>query len=102
MEHGEEMTPNLRSCAFLAACSVVLVGLGGEVCANPSKEQLARWLKQFPKADANGDGVLTIGEAKAYRAEVQGGGGQDGSQPRRGAARSFPVNPGWEKEKLKL
>ena len=100
MEHGAEMTPNLRSCAFLAACSVVLVGVGGEVCANPSKEQLARWLKQFPKADANGDGVLTIGEAKAYRAEVQGGDGQDGSQPRRGAARSFPVNPGWEKEKF--
>ena len=57
--------------------------MGGEACANPSKEQLARWLKQFPKADANGDGVLTLGEAKAYRAQVEGG-GQDGSQPRRG------------------
>ncbi len=100
MEHGAEMTSNLRSRAFLAACSIVLVGLGGEACADPSKEQLARLLKQFPKADANGDGVLTIEEALAYRAKVQGGGGQDGSRARRGAARSFPVNPGWEKEKF--
>ncbi|MED5418770.1 MAG: hypothetical protein VYA27_08705, partial [Verrucomicrobiota bacterium] len=76
------------------------MGLGGEARANPSKEQLARLLKQFPKADADGDGILTIEEALAYRAKVQGGDGQDGSQARRGAARSFPVNTGWEKEKF--
>ena len=95
MEHGAKMIGDSRSCASLAACSLILVGMGGEACANPSKEQLARWLKQFPKADANGDGVLTLEEAKAYRAQVEGG-GQDGSQPRRGTARSFPVHPGWE------
>jgi predicted acyl esterase len=33
----------------------------------PSKAQLAEWLRQYPEADANGDGVLTIAEADAYR-----------------------------------
>jgi len=32
-----------------------------------SPEQLQRWLKQFPAADANGDGKLTVEEAEAYR-----------------------------------
>lgn len=35
--------------------------------AKPSAEQLAHWLKKFPEADANGDGILTLDEATVYR-----------------------------------
>ncbi len=93
MEHGVEMIPDPRLYSPLAACSILMLGLAGGACANPSKEQLASWLKQFPQADANGDGVLTIEEAKAYRDRVQGG-------AQRGAARSFKVHPGWGKDKF--
>ena len=72
MEHGVEMIPDPRLYSPLAACSILMLGLAGGACANPSKEQLASWLKQFPQADANGDGVLTVEEAKAYRDRVQG------------------------------
>lgn len=47
------------------------------VAANSAAAQAARTndnlkqlLKQFPKADANGDGILTQQEARAYRAET--------------------------------
>ena len=33
----------------------------------PSEEQLNRFLKRFPEADANGDGTLTEIEARAFR-----------------------------------
>ena len=33
--------------------------------------QLQAWLEQFPDADADGDGVLTIEEARAYRQMLQ-------------------------------
>jgi len=32
--------------------------------------KLKEWLKRFPKADANGDGELTLDEARKYREEV--------------------------------
>lgn len=35
-----------------------------------SQEQLDRWLKQYPDADANGDGKLTRAEAEAYRRQI--------------------------------
>ncbi len=62
MEHGVEMISDPRFRAALTACSIIMVGLTGGACANPSKEQLARWLKQFPKADANGDGQIDLDE----------------------------------------
>jgi predicted acyl esterase len=36
----------------------------------PSEEQLRRWLKQYPQADADRDGVLTWPEARAYRQQL--------------------------------
>ena len=33
----------------------------------PTKEQLKIWLRQYPAADADQDGVLTVPEAEAYR-----------------------------------
>jgi len=37
---------------------------------NPSPEQLQALLKQYPAADANRDGILTLEEAKAYRKQM--------------------------------
>lgn len=38
---------------------------------SPSPEQLAGWLRRYPDADANRDGVLTEAEARAYRAKLR-------------------------------
>ncbi len=46
----------------------VVFGQSGR--STPSPEQLQQWLKQYPKADANEDGVLTIDEADVYRRTV--------------------------------
>ena len=89
------MKHNTRCSRLVWILPAILVSLSGGACANPSKDQLAQWLKRFPQADANKDGVLTIAEALAFRDKAQGGGGAQ-----RGAARSFKVHPGWEKEKF--
>lgn len=56
--------------------AVILVGwLTASLTAQPpstpitdaSPEQLQQWLRQYPEADADGDGVLTVAEAEAYR-----------------------------------
>ncbi len=36
----------------------------------PSQEQLEKWLRQYPLADADGDGVLSVTEAEAYRRKL--------------------------------
>jgi hypothetical protein len=38
-------------------------------------ERLGQWLKQYPEADANGDGILTLPEAEAFRQKRQPSGG---------------------------
>jgi hypothetical protein len=63
----------------------------------PSEAQLAKWLKQYPKADANRDGKLTVQEAIAFRDKMQGGGN---AQRRRGPKREFKVDPGWNAERF--
>ena len=58
-----------RYRAVLAILSV-LVCVCGLTAAEPDSTndaRLRKMLKRFPKADANGDGVLTISEAQAFR-----------------------------------
>ena len=43
----------------------------GQEIAEASPEQLRRWLKEYPDADANRDGRLTVEEAEAYRQQLQ-------------------------------
>lgn len=54
---------------------VLLLVLGGlAACAQELKitpELLQTWLKQYPAADANKDGILTEAEARAYYAQMQ-------------------------------
>ncbi|MEX2580929.1 MAG: alpha/beta hydrolase [Verrucomicrobiales bacterium] len=35
-----------------------------------TETRLAGWLQKYPEADANGDGMLTVGEARAFRAKM--------------------------------
>ena len=62
-----------------------------------SEEQLVRLLKRFPAADANNDGKLTQEEALAYRNRLQGTGRQT---RQRGVPTTFPVDPGWKKDRF--
>jgi len=61
----------------------------------PSARQRADWLRSFPAADTNKDGTLTVDEANAFRKKVQAARRSMGKS--RGAPRSFPVDPGWDK-----
>jgi len=58
--------------------------LAGTAWAQKEKEsreqQLRQLLQRFPDADANRDGTLTLEEAQAYRAKMQG---KDGKRPDR-------------------
>ncbi len=69
---------------------------------NPSEQQLQRWLKQFPEADTDRDGKLSIEEATAYRKNLQA----DRIKPRnppslqQGAPRKFAVDPGWDLDRF--
>lgn len=55
---------------------MLLVGLlvFGAVCdaqTSETDERLRRFLERFPDADADGDGVLTVEEARAFRRQMQ-------------------------------
>jgi len=50
----------LLACGFLATSA-----------QTPDATQLADWLRRYPDADANHDGVLTLEEARSYREKVR-------------------------------
>lgn len=78
---------------FLLVCSASLI-------AAPSEQQLKRWLKRYPEADANGDGRLTVAEVEAFRQQMraQRGGGRQRKQG--GPPRTFVVDPGWDADRF--
>lgn len=66
-----------------------------------SATQLEGWLKQFPAADLNGDGKLTLEEALAYRQKLKGGDKPaSGKSAGGGAPMEFAVDPGWDAERF--
>jgi hypothetical protein len=76
---------------------------GGFVFAQPSEQQLARWLKLFPEADANGDGRLTLEEAKAFQRERQESRqtiNPDDIRIGYGAPPEPKIDPGWNAERF--
>ena len=75
---------------------LLLLVCSGVTFAQPTQEQLARWLKRFPDADANGDGRLTAAEAEAYRQKLQ----RQPNRNRPGAPREFEVDPGWQADRF--
>ncbi len=75
----------------LMTVCVVLFSTTSMLAADPpSAQQLAKWLKRFPKADANGDGKLTAQEAAAYWK----------SRRSTGVVKTIRVDPGWNKERF--
>ena len=66
-----------------------------------SESQLARLLKRFPAADANGDGKLTQKEFDAARQKFRQS-RQGNARPAAAAQTKLVFDPGWEKEKLKI
>ncbi len=55
-----------RWISFVAISLIVTL-----VFAQTDEEKLAGWLKKYPEADTNKDGVLTQEEAKAFRMQLQ-------------------------------
>jgi acetyl esterase/lipase len=64
------MTKALPLILALVACAT---SQGHSADRNASPQQLQKWLKQYPDADANGDGTLTMQEAQAYLQAQRGG-----------------------------
>ena len=60
-----------------------------------SPAQLAKFLKQFPESDADGDGKLSEKEAAAYRKALQNSRGKVA-----GKKGTFVPNPGWKEERF--
>jgi acetyl esterase len=54
-----------------------------------SAEQLQRWLKRYPEADANHDGKLSLDEARAYRQKLAAE--RKGKSPRASSALPTPT-----------
>lgn len=82
----------------------------GLASAQTSKQQqqLAKWLERFPDADADGNGVLTLKEAAAYRrqrpkleppADRQTA-GRKAAGRQRGVPREFNVDAGWQADRF--
>ncbi|NQT13658.1 MAG: CocE/NonD family hydrolase [Planctomycetes bacterium] len=64
------MQRRITLCTTLLALVVAVAPgrpAGAQQVSEATEEQLQRWLKQYPGADANGDGRLTVVEAEAYR-----------------------------------
>lgn len=66
--------------------------------AQTTDQQLARLLKRFPEADANGDGQLSLQEANAYRQQVRDS--QVTTDAKAGAPREFEVDSGWAENRF--
>ena len=73
-------TPKIRVFLFslLLVPSFLAVPLKGEI-SSKNNERLRQALKEYPEADINKDGVLTLIEARAFRAQQRG---KEGSQTR--------------------
>ncbi|MBL9204629.1 MAG: alpha/beta hydrolase [Opitutaceae bacterium] len=64
----------MRTPGFLRLVPLLLAGVVagfGQAASAISPEQLKAWLKQYPDADTNKDGVLSEEEAHAYYARMQ-------------------------------
>jgi dienelactone hydrolase len=80
---------SLRYLIIVAVAGVALLlpaGTQGEV-SSKNNRQLKAALKRFPAADANKDGVLTAGEARAYMTRMAGGNRNRDRDPSQGSAK---------------
>jgi hypothetical protein len=73
---------------------LVVVLLLAPVALSQSEAQLRQWLKRFPAADTDGDGTLTVEEAKAFMAARRQ------ARKAKGPPTEFRVDPGWSKARF--
>ena len=86
-------------CAGLILLSLLVSPPG--LYAAASAKQLDAWLKRFPEADLNGDGKLTLDEARQYQQSRRNRRGDtDAKRESRGAPRTFAVDPGWDEPRF--
>jgi hypothetical protein len=64
------------------------------VAFSQSEAQLRQWLKRFPGADTDGNGTLTVQEARAFMAARRQG------RKAQGPPKEFRVDPGWDKARF--
>jgi hypothetical protein len=89
----------------LLICTLVVTFASSPKCDAqnaPTSKQLNKWLKQYPEADTDRDGKLSIEEATAYRKNLKTKRVKRSSTPRRqqGAPRTFAVDPGWDRDRF--
>ena len=89
--------PVSKANRFLPVFIMLFAIAGLAFSAPPTKQQLQKWLKQFPAADVNGDGQLTATEADTYRRKLlTDRKPENAGDVQRGAPREFSINNGWE------
>ena len=75
-----------RSLVASAVTVVMLAAQAAGERTSENDERMRQWLKNAPQADTNGDGVLTMDEARAWRQKTQARreqGGGTGDRPQR-------------------
>ena len=65
-------THQMQSIRFIACVLAIFVTAGFAMGhpagqAEPTRQQLEKWLREYPEADVNQDGELTVDEATRYR-----------------------------------
>lgn len=81
-------------CALFALCASPP---SAQAQQSASPQQLAKWLALFPEADTDKDGTLSVEEALAYRAKIEG---RKEKASGGGAPRTFEVDPGWDADRF--
>ena len=81
---------------FLMTRLALLCLFAGSASAEFGESQLAQLLKEYPKADTNGNGRLSEEEALAHHKKRQ----DRSKRPRRGVKKVFKVDPGWNAERF--
>ena len=74
MSHDHRRAASRSLTAVLTLCCVTWFLLPAAVSqerTSATDQRLATWLERFPDADTNGDGVLTVPEAKAFQQKRQ-------------------------------
>ncbi len=89
------MPTTLKNIILVIGLSVVAISLVAQG-NQPTEAQLERLLMRFPEADANGDGKLSIEEARAYQREIRTARASRDNRRGQTSGQNISFHPGWE------